>query len=64
MVGGLAISQIVTLYVTPVFYTYLDELQAWLGRDVADVAPDRRASSRPRGRLRATQPATALMSLS
>ena len=32
VVGGLAFSQIVTLYVTPVFYTYLDELQAWAGR--------------------------------
>jgi HAE1 family hydrophobic/amphiphilic exporter-1 len=32
VVGGLAFSQIVTLYVTPVFYTYLDELQGWLGR--------------------------------
>jgi hypothetical protein len=31
-VGGLAFSQIVTLYVTPVFYTYLDDLQSWLGR--------------------------------
>ena len=32
VVGGLAFSQIVTLYVTPVFYTYLDDLQSWLGR--------------------------------
>ena len=32
VVGGLAFSQFVTLYVTPVIYTYLDELQAWLGR--------------------------------
>jgi HAE1 family hydrophobic/amphiphilic exporter-1 len=32
VVGGLAFSQIVTLYVTPVFYTYLDELQDWAGR--------------------------------
>jgi HAE1 family hydrophobic/amphiphilic exporter-1 len=32
VVGGLAFSQIVTLYVTPVFYTYLDEFQAWAGR--------------------------------
>jgi len=27
VVGGLAFSQLVTLYVTPVFYTYLDDLQ-------------------------------------
>jgi len=26
-VGGLAFSQIITLYATPVFYTYLDALQ-------------------------------------
>jgi HAE1 family hydrophobic/amphiphilic exporter-1 len=32
VVGGLVFSQIVTLYVTPVFYTYLDELQSWFGR--------------------------------
>jgi HAE1 family hydrophobic/amphiphilic exporter-1 len=35
VVGGLAVSQIVTLYVTPVFYTYLDDLQAWLGARMA-----------------------------
>ena len=32
VVGGLAFSQLVTLYVTPVFYTYLDELQTWMGQ--------------------------------
>ncbi|HVX39464.1 MAG TPA: efflux RND transporter permease subunit [Gemmatimonadaceae bacterium] len=32
VVGGLAFSQVVTLFVTPVFYTYFDELQAWIGR--------------------------------
>jgi HAE1 family hydrophobic/amphiphilic exporter-1 len=32
VVGGLIFSQIVTLYVTPVFYTYLDELQGWATR--------------------------------
>jgi hydrophobic/amphiphilic exporter-1 (mainly G- bacteria), HAE1 family len=32
VVGGLAFSQLVTLYVTPVFYTYLDEAQSWVGR--------------------------------
>jgi HAE1 family hydrophobic/amphiphilic exporter-1 len=31
VVGGLAFSQVVTLFVTPVFYTYFDELQHWLG---------------------------------
>ena len=39
VVGGLAFSQIVTLYVTPVFYTYFDELQAWLGRRARRTAP-------------------------
>jgi HAE1 family hydrophobic/amphiphilic exporter-1 len=32
VVGGLAFSQIITLYVTPVIYTYLDEWQQRLGR--------------------------------
>jgi HAE1 family hydrophobic/amphiphilic exporter-1 len=32
VVGGLAFSQIVTLYVTPVFYTYLDAFQRRLSR--------------------------------
>src|SRR4051812_36397256 len=32
VVGGLAFSQLVTLYVTPVFYTYLDEWQQSLSR--------------------------------
>ena len=32
VVGGLAFSQLITLFVTPVFYSYFDELQAWVGR--------------------------------
>ena len=32
IVGGLLVSQILTLYVTPVFYTYMDTFQAKLGR--------------------------------
>jgi HAE1 family hydrophobic/amphiphilic exporter-1 len=32
VVGGLAFSQVVTLYVTPVVYTYLDAFQRWLRR--------------------------------
>jgi len=31
VVGGLLFSQMLTLYVTPVVYTYMDSLQSWLG---------------------------------
>ena len=32
VVGGLLFSQLVTLYLTPVFYTYMANFQTWLGR--------------------------------
>jgi HAE1 family hydrophobic/amphiphilic exporter-1 len=35
VVGGLAFSQVVTLFVTPVFYSYFDELQDWIGKRAA-----------------------------
>ncbi len=36
VVGGLAFSQIITLYITPVVYTYLDAFQRKVGRKRAD----------------------------
>jgi HAE1 family hydrophobic/amphiphilic exporter-1 len=30
VVGGLLVSQLITLYITPVYYTYLDSFQKWL----------------------------------
>jgi HAE1 family hydrophobic/amphiphilic exporter-1 len=30
VVGGLMVSQLITLYITPVYYTYLDSFQKWL----------------------------------
>jgi len=32
VVGGLVFSQLVTLYLTPVFYTYMDTFQGWIER--------------------------------
>jgi HAE1 family hydrophobic/amphiphilic exporter-1 len=40
VVGGLMFSQLVTLYLTPVFYTYMAGLQQKLGRKKAKPAPE------------------------
>ncbi len=29
VVGGLIVSQLITVYITPVYYTYLDSFQRW-----------------------------------
>jgi hydrophobic/amphiphilic exporter-1 (mainly G- bacteria), HAE1 family len=49
VVGGLAFSQIITLYITPVIYTYFDALQERLGR--------RKAKERVSGPAEETVPA-------
>jgi hydrophobic/amphiphilic exporter-1 (mainly G- bacteria), HAE1 family len=36
--GGLIFSQLVTLYLTPVFYTYMDTFQSWLERHFGRIA--------------------------
>jgi HAE1 family hydrophobic/amphiphilic exporter-1 len=39
VVGGLIVSQALTLYLTPVFYTYFEQLTQWLkARRAADDA--------------------------
>jgi len=32
IVGGLIVSQVLTLYTTPVVYLYFDRLRLWMGR--------------------------------
>jgi multidrug efflux pump subunit AcrB len=44
MVGGLALSQVLTLFTTPVVYLYLDRLQSWLGGE--SVAHEDEAAAR------------------
>ena len=47
VVGGLAFSQIITLYVTPVVYTYLDAFQHWLAARSARRAAERAGPAGP-----------------
>ena len=50
VVGGLLVSQTLTLYVTPVFYIYMEHLQGWLARrkvaSHAAIAPEGLANGR------------------
>ena len=41
IVGGLILSQMLTLYTTPVVYLYMDRLNNWLGRSAREKQPSR-----------------------
>jgi HAE1 family hydrophobic/amphiphilic exporter-1 len=46
VVGGLVVSQFLTLYITPVIYLYLDRFQEWLQRSKAPVPMEREVAVR------------------
>ncbi len=45
IVGGLPVSQWLTLYTTPVVYLYLDRLSAWLSRPRLRLWPQTRRAA-------------------
>jgi hydrophobe/amphiphile efflux-1 (HAE1) family protein len=47
IVGGLLVSQSLTLYTTPIIYLYLDRLSHWLGGDTAVTGGDPTAAPSP-----------------
>jgi Cu/Ag efflux pump CusA len=47
IVGGLAASQVLTLFTTPIVYLYLDRLQSWMRSGRKREAGYRRAGAQP-----------------
>ena len=46
IVGGLIVSQVLTLYTTPVVFIYLDNFGKWLARPMAPLLPAHRRRRR------------------
>jgi HAE1 family hydrophobic/amphiphilic exporter-1 len=62
VVGGLLFSQLLTLFVTPVVFTYMEQFRAWLGRRRGKGRPAREAAeTRPPEREEEPIPAAAAM---
>jgi len=61
VVGGLLFSQLLTLYVTPVFYIYMDRLQKRLNRKKGRKRGERRDEPSPSISREEPVPATAAL---
>jgi HAE1 family hydrophobic/amphiphilic exporter-1 len=57
VVGGLIFSQVITLYITPVYYVYLDGVQNWINRKWAHLTGRRRERGTPESRPQEPVPA-------
>ena len=49
IVGGLLVSQVLTLYTTPVLYLWMERLRAWTRRQWQRLVPPAHAPAEPRG---------------
>jgi hydrophobe/amphiphile efflux-1 (HAE1) family protein len=50
IVGGLLVSQVLTLFTTPIVYIYMDRLSGWLYRRSRAQSPAKAATSKPQAR--------------
>jgi hydrophobic/amphiphilic exporter-1 (mainly G- bacteria), HAE1 family len=50
IVGGLLVSQMLTLFTTPIVYIYMDRLSGWLSRRSRAQSSDRAETSKPQER--------------